>query len=87
MFLKVEVSLLLQNLILKTLVVKKLKFQEEPSGPDSNIPVLLKIDQYFIPKGNIQSVLRYGRGCKIMLISGDELVVEMTYEKVVDLVG
>ena len=67
--------------------MKKLKIQEESAGPDSNIPVLLKIDHYFIPKGNIQSVLRYGKGCKIILTSGDELVVEMNYEKVVDLVG
>ncbi len=68
-------------------MAKKQTNQEDLSVPASDIPVLLKIDNYFIPRGHIQSVVRFGKGCKIMLTTGDELLVKINYDKVVDLVG
>ncbi|HET6993120.1 MAG TPA: hypothetical protein VFJ43_17430 [Bacteroidia bacterium] len=68
-------------------MAKKKNKQEEITGPASDIPVLLKIGDYFIPRGHIQSVLRFGKGCKIILTTGDELLVRVNYSKVVDLVG
>lgn len=68
-------------------MAKNLKKQDENTGPASDIPVFLKIDSHFILKGSVQSVVRFGKGCKIMLTSGEELLAKVNYDKVVDLVG
>jgi hypothetical protein len=59
---------------------------EEPVSPASDIPILLKIGEYFISKRDVRSVSRFGKGCKIMLVSGNELLIKMNYDKVVELV-
>jgi hypothetical protein len=59
---------------------------EEYTTPASDIPILFKIGDYFIPKQQIRSVTRFGKGCKIMLISGNEMVVRVNFEKVSELV-
>ncbi|MBI3509536.1 MAG: hypothetical protein HY064_02660 [Bacteroidetes bacterium] len=56
--------------------------QEENLPPANDIPVLLKIDEYYFIKKNIRSVTRFGKGCKIMLTNGDEVVVKINYDKV-----
>jgi hypothetical protein len=60
------------------------KKQEELSAND--IPVLLKIGDHFIYQEGVQSVARFGRGCKIMLTNGDEFLVRINYDKVAELV-
>jgi len=58
------------------------KKQEETIHPISDIPVLYKIGNHFIHQEGIQSVARFGKGCKIMLTNGDEFLVRVNYEKV-----
>ena len=60
---------------------------EEYSSPAADIPVLLKIDQYFFPASLIRSVSRFGKGCKISLVNGDEIAINVNYDKVADLIG
>ncbi len=60
---------------------------EESGGPASDIPVLLKIDRHFLLQRQVRSVSRFGKGCKITLSNGDEVVVNVSYAKVADLVG
>jgi hypothetical protein len=81
------VSLSLQNNIFTKDVANKQFKQDDTTGPASDIPVLLKIGNYFIPRGHIQSVIRFGKGCKIILTTGDEMLVQINYDKVVDMVG
>lgn len=60
---------------------------EENTGPAGDVPVLLKIGAYFIPSREIHSVARFGKGSKIMLNNGNELVVNLNYDKVTELVN
>lgn len=60
---------------------------EEQTVPASDIPVLLKIENHFFPASQVRSVSRFGKGCKVFLSNGDEIIVNVNYEKVADLVG
>lgn len=60
---------------------------EEAGSPASDIPILLKIGRHFVVQRQVRSVVRFGKGCKIMLSNGDELVVNVNYTKVADLIG
>jgi hypothetical protein len=61
------------------------KKQEEISHPASDVPVLYKIGDHFIHREGIQSVTRFGNGCKIALTNGDEFLVQVNYDKVIEL--
>ena len=61
------------------------KQQESPLIP-SDIMVYVKIKEHFIPEKNIQSVSRFGKGCKVTLVSGEELVISLSYDTVVSVV-
>ncbi len=63
-----------------------MKNQEESVSPASDIPVLLKIGEHFILQGEIRSATRFGKGCRITLHRGDEYVVNVSYDRVVDFV-
>jgi len=56
--------------------------KQEETTPASDIPILLKIGEYFIPKQQIRSITRFGKGTKIMLVSGDEILLNANYDKV-----
>lgn len=60
---------------------------EEFLSPAAEIPVLLKIGKYFIHAGQIRSASRFGKGCKITLTSGEELLITVSYDKIADLIG
>ncbi len=60
--------------------------QDEFTSPAADIPVLIKVDHRFIVQKQIRSVTRFGKGCKIVLVSGEEILVKASYDKVVDLV-
>ena len=59
----------------------------EITGPAPDITILLKIDRYFIAEQLISSVSRFGKGCRIALTNGDEIVVNTTYSRVRELLG
>jgi hypothetical protein len=46
------------------------------------IRVLLNIGEHFIEENQIQSVSRFGKGTKIVLNTGEELVVRVSYDRV-----
>ena len=58
---------------------------EDFIGPASDIPILLKVGEYFILRREIRSVARFGKGSRILLHSGGELIVKINYDKVVEL--
>lgn len=60
--------------------------QDEFTSPAADIPVLIKVDNHFIPQKHVRSVARFGKGCKIVLVSGEEILVKANYDKVADLV-
>jgi hypothetical protein len=60
--------------------------QEETAEPAKDIPILLKIGAYFIHEEMLRSVARFGRGSKITLSNGDELAVNVNYDKLSALV-
>lgn len=59
---------------------------EDSIGPASDIPILLKIGEYFILRKEVRSIARFGKGSKVLLHSGGELIVKVNYDKVVELV-
>ena len=60
--------------------------QSENSGKSSEIRVLINIGDQFIEEANIQSVVRFGKGTKIVLVSGQEVVVPASYERIAEVV-
>jgi hypothetical protein len=58
---------------------------EEPSSPAHDIPVLIKIGPYFLDKKDVRGIARFGKGSKLTLSNGDELVVNISYDKVSDI--
>lgn len=56
-----------------------------PAHP-GDIPVLLKIGRYFIPRQQIRSAERFGKGSKLILLNGEELVVNINYDKLAELI-
>ncbi|MDQ3109811.1 MAG: hypothetical protein M3R17_07935 [Bacteroidota bacterium] len=63
-----------------------MKKQEEQILSAGDITILFKIGENFIPKGKINSIARFGKGCKIMLTNGDEFLVRVNYNKVAELI-
>jgi hypothetical protein len=59
---------------------------EEHTSPAADIPIILRIGNHFIPKQQVRSVTRFGKGCKIMLVSGNEVLVKVSFDKVSELV-
>lgn len=60
--------------------------QSENSGKSSEIRVLINIGDQFIDEAAIQSVVRFGKGSKIILISGQEIVVSASYDRIAEVV-
>lgn len=60
--------------------------KEDTIHPTGDIPVLFKIGVHFFNQDGIQSVSRFGKGCKINLINGDEFLVRINYNKVAELI-
>lgn len=51
--------------------------------PKSNeIRVLINIGDHFIDENNIRSVARFGKGTKIILTNGQEMVIAVSYDRV-----
>ncbi len=48
----------------------------------TQIPILIKLEDYFIREDNIRAVIRHGSGTSISLIMGEDIVVNIRYEKV-----
>lgn len=61
------------------------KTSTDIAGPAPDITILLKIDRYFIQEQLISSISRFGKGCRITLTSGDEIIVNTTYARVREL--
>ena len=51
------------------------------------IRVLLNIGEHFLEESQIASVTRFGKGTKIFLINGEEIVVSVPYERVASIVS
>ena len=51
------------------------------------IRVLLNIGEHFLEEGQIRSVSRFGKGAKITLNSGEELIVNVSYDRVAGIVS
>ncbi|CAN5377897.1 hypothetical protein BH09BAC5_BH09BAC5_09370 [soil metagenome] len=62
------------------------KKKEEVIINPGDIPILLKIGEYFIQRNEIRSVARFGKGSKIILSNGNELIVQVNYDKVMEIV-
>lgn len=60
--------------------------QSENSGKSSEIRVLINIGDQFIDEAAIQSVTRFGKGAKIILVSGQEIVVTASYDRIAEVV-
>jgi hypothetical protein len=60
--------------------------QSENSGKSSEIRVLINIGDQFIDEAAIQSVTRFGKGSKIILVSGQEIVVSASYDRIAEVV-
>ena len=64
-----------------------MNYKPDPVAPQGNeILIFVKIGPHFILPDNVRSVVRFGKGTKIILSDGDELVVNISYEKVAELV-
>ncbi len=59
----------------------------ENASKSSEIRVLLNIGNHFIEENQIQSATRFGKGTKIFLINGEELVIAVPYDRVAQLVS
>ena len=59
----------------------------EHSGTPSDIKVLINIGEHFIDESSIRAVARFGKGSKITLNSGQEIIVDAPYERVAALVS
>lgn len=50
-----------------------------------NPTVLIKLRKYFIDQDNIRSVTRKGKNTVISLIKGDDVIVDIDYDKIIQL--
>ncbi|HTL81104.1 MAG TPA: hypothetical protein VL651_05345 [Bacteroidia bacterium] len=46
---------------------------------------MIKIGPYFLDKKDVRGIARFGKGSKLTLSNGDELVVNISYDKVSDI--
>lgn len=53
----------------------------------NEIRVLINVGQHFIEEKQIRSATRFGKGTKILLNNGDEIAVNVPYEKVADVLS
>jgi hypothetical protein len=53
----------------------------------SETPILIKIGKHFIPEKNIRSFARSGKATRISMIDGDDILVDLDYDKVAELMG
>ncbi|GAB4140096.1 MAG: hypothetical protein Fur0041_15320 [Bacteroidia bacterium] len=60
---------------------------EDLKSLPADIAILLKIGQYFINQRNIAAISRFGKGTKIVTVSGEEFVVNIGYDKVSELIS
>lgn len=51
------------------------------------IRVLLNIGDHFLEESQISSVVRFGKGTKIFLVNGEEIIVSVSYERVASIVS
>jgi hypothetical protein len=57
------------------------------NAPKSNeIRVLINVGNHFIDEKNIRSVTRFGKGTKIFLTNGQEIVIAVPYDRVAGIV-
>lgn len=59
---------------------------ENPSN-SSEIRVLINIGEHFLEENQIRSAARFGKGTKIFLNNGEEIVVHVSYDKVADVLS
>lgn len=59
---------------------------ENPSK-SGEIRVLLNIGDHFIEESQVRSVARFGKGTKIFLVNGEELIISVPYERVAEIVS
>lgn len=59
---------------------------ENPSK-SGEIRVLLNIGNHFIEESQISSVARFGKGTKIILINGEEMILRVPYDRVAAIVS
>ena len=52
---------------------------------DINPTVLIKLRQHFIEQDNIRSVSRKGKSTVISLVKGADIIVDIDYDKVIQL--
>ncbi|GAB4248447.1 MAG: hypothetical protein Kow0079_00530 [Vicingaceae bacterium] len=50
------------------------------------IKVWIKLKNYFIEESNIRKIINEGKFTRIKRFSGDDIIVEMDYDKVMELV-
>ena len=59
----------------------------EHSGTPSDIKVLINVGEHFIDETSIRAVARFGKGSKITLNSGQEIILDAPYERMAALVS
>gem|GEM_PF-1543433 len=59
----------------------------ENPAKSSEIRVLINIGSHFFEEGQIRSAARFGKGTKIFLINGEELVIPVPYDRVADILS
>lgn len=59
----------------------------ENSPKSGEIRVLLNIGDHFIDETQVRSVSRFGKGTKIVLVTGEEIFVSASYDRVAEVVS
>lgn len=96
----ISISPKLQHLNVESIVVLQLTLtlctkystntvsnQSENAVNSNEIRILINIGEHFIDENNIRSVSRFGKGTKITMTNGLEIVVDAAYDKVVAVVS
>ena len=74
---------LLTNLLLKT---KMLSANDENTPIEKEMVVWIKIGKHFINQKNIRSIARKGDSTVISLVKGEDIVVNVDYDKIKNMV-
>jgi len=59
----------------------------ENAQKSSEIRVLINIGSHFIDEKQIRSASRFGKGTKIFLNNGEEIIVAVSYDRVADVLS
>ena len=59
----------------------------ENPAKTTEISVLINIGSHFIDEKQIRSAIRFGKGTKIFLFNGEEIVVHVPYDRVADILS